>query len=998
MSRNLWLTLAVLLFTAGLGLHWIFQSNTDLPPGGQATYRAEFETATKRGQAPYDARLLATESLAFELVSLAIALGLVARELTPTKFAVLTAATLGCLVLSPLAPRPLPITSGLAALTRSLSPDDPAQDLSFWPCLATLLPWGYAGVAWLLIVSVPAAMLSLSTVEEDGGRFDPNRILSFLALMAVVGLLVLAAFSVTPAAGRELWFAAALLNAAILIAKPLKPIWSTLWFLAVLIPILDPSGEPVPLQTGPAQDSAITADLRHKVATGELFSDPKIRRVLPESIRPPIEVERVVPNTSIDAEVARVVPNALGDADRGQTSSALGTTRATFEPGAAPTLPGEDDRPLWGNWSRTGPPNPTGEFTSTIFHSTTGIIQLRVAGTLSAPSTDLTLKSGDGRIYHPLITKVAALNRWRRLNFEVRPGPYQLIATVHSPAAWLAFTAPEEIYPSARFAGKLVQTWVYWIVAAALVALGVAAVAYRAAVKTAQAEGSLAPYTAPLALFSPTIPPILIRAAPWLALVAYALLLSHHIDTTAGPNDSGGYLNSAKLLAAHHTAAWPRIPLPGQQPTGPTDLSPYLPGTFVATPDGRLAPTYPVGFPLLIAAVAQAIPLHAAVPIVILVQICLGVVLTFLLARQFDLSVGWASFAAALVGLSPIYLFQALQPQSDGPALVWVTGAIYFAWTSAKHPWHALLAGAATAVAILIRPSNTLALVPLAICLWGLRRQLLFWVIGGIPGAIFQFWYDRRLYGSGFSTGYGNAGDVSSGFGLRFAPLTWHAYLHWLPAFLSPLIMLSLAGPWLPHHPRRARLMLAAWAAVFLLFYTFYWCTYDNWYNMRFVLPAAPALIVLALWSARWLCELWPVPLLLRWGAALVLLALLIERSATERVFYWMHANRVNADAAEWARDHLPSNAVVVGKHITGPLFYYSDLAILRTDSKPAQSPAFYAELAQAGRPVYALTFHWERPGYHWGAGKGDGYPDAPGNWQHLASIGDGEVHAWIRK
>jgi hypothetical protein len=126
--------------------------------------------------------------------------------------------------------------------------------------------------------------------------------------------------------------------------------------------------------------------------------------------------------------------------------------------------------------------------------------------------------------------------------------------------------------------------------------------------------------------------------------------------------------------------------------------------------------------------------------------------------------------------------------------------------------------------------------------------------------------------------------------------------------------------------------------------------------------------------------------------------AALIHRSSEQRIFYWMRANRVNADAVLWARDHLPANAVVVGRHITGPLFYYTDLALLRTDSPPARAPAFYAALAKAGRPVYALTFHWERPGFKWGNGKGDGYPDAPGPWEHLATLGDNEVHAWIKR
>jgi hypothetical protein len=515
---------------------------------------------------------------------------------------------------------------------------------------------------------------------------------------------------------------------------------------------------------------------------------------------------------------------------------------------------------------------------------------------------------------------------------------------------------------------------------------------------------------------------------PWLALFAYGVFFASHIDPTAGPNDSGGYLNSAKLLARGEATAAPKMiwgPAKGE-----TDVTPYLPITFQATKDGRMAPEYPVGFPLEVAILAWILPLQAAVPLLILLQLVLGVLFTRLLARAVGLSEGWAWLAAGIIGLSPVYLFQGLQPQSDGPAMVWVTAAVYFAWSSRVRPSHALLAGMATALAVLIRPSNVLCFIPVLICLGLNPKRLCLWALAGLPGAAWQVWYNHRLYGNWFATGYG---DFSTGFGWRFVAPTLASYARWLPAFYTPLVWLAFASPWVKAIPGRARCALAAWMTLFGVFYAFYWCTYDNWYNMRFVMPAAPAAVILALSALRAAAAragftlfslgtagLSPAPSsrlpdrstlhrasakasprsVLQSGilsGALVALSfgLLIAESGRQRILYWMRANREHAAGALWAREHLPANAVVFARHATGSLMYYTDLTFVRSDYAPAKSPEFFARLAKTGRPIYALNYHWERPGYRWESGLGDGYPGLPGKWEHLASLWDGQIHAW---
>ena len=67
----------------------------------------------------------------------------------------------------------------------------------------------------------------------------------------------------------------------------------------------------------------------------------------------------------------------------------------------------------------------------------------------------------------------------------------------------------------------------------------------------------------------------------------------------------------------------------------------------------------------------------------------------------------------------------------------------------------------ATALAVMIRPSNCLSLLPLGICFAGKWRQLAWWLLGGLPGGALQLWYNHTLYGNAFTTGYGDVKNVS---------------------------------------------------------------------------------------------------------------------------------------------------------------------------------------------------------------------------------------------
>lgn len=611
----------------------------------------------------------------------------------------------------------------------------------------------------------------------------------------------------------------------------------------------------------------------------------------------------------------------------------------------------------------------TGDYAGPWIGAQGALVQVRIQGRMQPPGSELYLRTRRGRRIEPLQAAAAAAPpHWRRVNFPWPGEPFQLIAR-QSPGAGLRFTDPVPIARAAWLAGKLLATWPYWIAAAGLLAWASAST---------------------LTLRPPRAPWL-----PWVALLAYAAFFSRHIDSTAGPNDSGGYLNSAWLIAHGSVTAAPRLPLPAAEAAA---FSPrgdaYAATTFVPTADGRLAPAYPVGFPLLVAAAGHLLPWAAAVPALILLQLVAGVVVTYLVARAVDLPRAWSALAAAIIGLSAVYLFQALQPQSDGPALVWVTLAMLCALRDRP-----VAAGLSAALAVLIRPADSVALVPLALCFarTGGMRPFLRFILAGLPGAIFLAWYNHRLFGHVLTTGYGAPAQVGAQFGLRYVPLTLRAYARWLPYYFTPVVALAPAAPFLPSIPGRTRLVLAAWAFVFAAFYAAYWCTNDRWYNLRFLLPAAPALVILGLWTVRAATRRRPLPFPAAALATAALLALAVWGGVRQRVTYWMRANEVPALCARWTAGHLPANAVILARAATGPLMYYTRFPFVRTDSAAARSAAFYAALRRAGRPIYAVTYHWEQPDFQWGRGLGTGYPPAPGRWLRRAAFGDGQIFVWER-
>ncbi|MDD2764781.1 MAG: hypothetical protein PHE83_12495 [Opitutaceae bacterium] len=472
------------------------------------------------------------------------------------------------------------------------------------------------------------------------------------------------------------------------------------------------------------------------------------------------------------------------------------------------------------------------------------------------------------------------------------------------------------------------------------------------------------------------------RWLPAAAFLLYALLLACYMGAYAGGSDQSGYLNNARLLAKGHVTAPMRI-LPGLE-AKTLPLYTYVPLGFIPDRDRQiLIPTYPMGLPLLIMGMAQITGWEHAPGLVLGLHALLGLWLVLRLAHAAGLETGWAWLGALMLATSPLYLLMSLQVMSDVPALVWVTAAVYFAWISRERTWLALPAGMALAMAVLVRPTDLLALVPVAMVTGLSWRRWVLLALGALPGACFQGGFNLIAYGQIFTTGYGY---ISPSFSLANVPATLLHYAVWLPVVLTPLCLLALGLPALWRRQPRAMAVLAAWVLVFLVFYLFYLHTHQAWGYLRFLLPAFPSLIVATLLVARTLLgrfRLTPRPWWLA-AAGAAILAYGISWSRHFDVFTIGHGEKVYPETTAWLRTHLPPNAVIASMQTTGALLYYTKFTFFRWDMMPPESfQRIAAACAAAGRPIYATLYPFEIEEKEWAAFE----KHLTGRWTRIGAV-----------
>ena len=452
-----------------------------------------------------------------------------------------------------------------------------------------------------------------------------------------------------------------------------------------------------------------------------------------------------------------------------------------------------------------------------------------------------------------------------------------------------------------------------------------------------------------------------------LVLAAFAALLSTHGAVSVGGADSAGYLAQAERWREGRL----HTPLPLAIP-GVTD--PWVQSGLGLRPDASgtaTVPTYPPGLPWLEAAALGVGGELAAVRLLPALAALVALFAAWSVAVPLTGHPGAILVVACLATLPP-FLYQALQPMSDVPALAaWLVAIALASRTSTP-----AVAGAAVAtlIAILIRPN----LAPLVIAvMWqasppgplsrAINRRLVPLrqgyggpvAIGGaaVLAVVLVAAVQAYLYGSPLQSGYGRASEL---FGVTYIPQNLRLYAVWLreaaawPARLVLAVgVLGLAWSAVRHPASRPlALMCSLTVALYLVYIPF-----DSWTYLRFVLvplalaPVGMACLLGMLQRSRHARWTFPVVAVL-----LLTVALPNLRLARDLTVFAVRAREYRYQAAgQFVRDQLPPEAVILAVQHSAAAPYYSGRPVIRPDLLAPD--AFGAIVAWATRDQRPLVF-----------------------------------------
>jgi hypothetical protein len=401
-------------------------------------------------------------------------------------------------------------------------------------------------------------------------------------------------------------------------------------------------------------------------------------------------------------------------------------------------------------------------------------------------------------------------------------------------------------------------------------------------------------------------------------------------------SDSYGYVSQAELIANGRLTT-PVSPLAAAAPW-PEAAWTFAPLGYRPGSTGALVPTYPPGYPALMAAAIRTAGTRAGYVVVPL----MGALLVWATWRIGMRVVRPATglFAALVMLCSPILLIQLCVPMSDVPAAaLW---ALALSLTLAGTHSSVLAAGVVSGLALAVRPNLLLLAVVLAVAIaagaWPRGRakasimMVGLYALGMLPGLVAVGWLFSRWYGSPFKSGYGELGALFSA-GHAWANLArypaWMVETHSILA-AAPLLLLVRR----PVGVRIAPLVtLAAFAAGTFASYLFY-LPFDNWGFLRFLLPAWPSLMVLAVAGVQGVLERFRIRH--AFAIVLVLVGTVALRNLREAQVKGVFTNHSSVERfrilPERLRDELPPDAVFVTRVYSGSILYVAKRPILRWD------------------------------------------------------------------
>jgi len=284
----------------------------------------------------------------------------------------------------------------------------------------------------------------------------------------------------------------------------------------------------------------------------------------------------------------------------------------------------------------------------------------------------------------------------------------------------------------------------------------------------------------------------------------------------------------------------------------------------------------------------------------------------------------------------------------------------------------ALTCGAAIGVAVLVRPSNCLIGLPVLVLLGKDWKRIGMVVLGGLPFALLLAIYQSKLYGSIFESGYG--AGVLADFSRSFVVPSIENFVLWLGRSFGWIIPgLAVPGLLVGRVEARVRVALGAWLLAFVAFYAPYKYSSETWWYLRFLLPIYPPLLTgAALCGDRILGSIFKINDGVVKAAKVIsgLLLLLIFAASITLSVQWSRkldatsvadGERVYPDTADWMRDHVEPQAVVLCMQVSGALLYLSNYPILRYDYLDEAGWVYVRQWQRTRHvPLYAVLFPFE--------------------------------------
>ena len=416
----------------------------------------------------------------------------------------------------------------------------------------------------------------------------------------------------------------------------------------------------------------------------------------------------------------------------------------------------------------------------------------------------------------------------------------------------------------------------------------------------------------------------------WVALAAAlaAFVVGVRWGTgAAGGSDSSCYLNEARLFSRFTTHIQQPLVLSAPWPRAAWTFTPagHLPSPARA---GAIVPMCPPGLPIVMAPLRW---IHAELIVVPLLG-AFAVWLTFVFGRRLAAAPAGAA-SAVLVACSPIFLYQIVQPMTDVPATAWWLLAAVLAIGERPRP---LAAGLAASMAVLTRPN----LLPLALVIAVYLAQqesarkpsrydaIVWFVAALIPGGVVLALLNWRMYGSPVASGYGSAGDL---FQLANVAPNLDRYTRWLWQTHTPILALAAAAPFLVARRATAWLALALAAATMLVYLPYR--VFDDWWYIRFLLPAIPFLIALSVAAVARIVGRADRAAVVLTVMTVILGAWWVRAATARHAFDLREWERHFIDAGRFARDKLPANAAVVTVKHSGSVHYYAQRPTVAWDT-----------------------------------------------------------------